>query len=98
MSAQTPADIDRLVAHLTARLVPHNQADSGVLITRARHRQSIRAAHDALARAVCHDFNVTPELAAEEYRLAATSLGRITGEIDVEELLGRIFSTFCIGK
>jgi len=41
---------------------------------------------------------VTPELAAEEYRLAATALGRITGEIDVEELLGRIFSAFCIGK
>lgn len=98
MSAQNPGDIDRLVAHLTTRLVPHNQAESGVLITRARHRQSIRAAHDALARAVCHDFNVTPELAAEEYRLAATALGRITGEIDVEELLGRIFSAFCIGK
>ena len=98
ISAQNPGDIDRLVAQLTARLVPHNQAESGVLITRARHRQSIRAAHDALARAVCHDFNVTPELAAEEYRLAATALGRITGEIDVEELLGRIFSAFCIGK
>ena len=84
MSARTPDDIERLVAHLTIRLVPHNQAESGVLITRARHRQSIRAAHDALARAVCHDFNLTPELAAEEYRLAATALGRITGEIDVE--------------
>ena len=98
MSAQASDDIERLVAYLITRLVPHNQAESGVLITRARHRQSIRAAHDALARAVCHDFNVTPELAAEEYRLAATALGRITGEIDVEELLGRIFSTFCIGK
>ena len=98
ISAQNSGDIDRLVAHLTARLVSHNQSESGVLITRARHRQSIRAAHDALARAVCHDFNVTPELAAEEYRLAATALGRITGEIDVEELLGRIFSVFCIGK
>ena len=98
MSALIPDDIERLVAYLITRLVPHNQAESGVLITRARHRQSIRAAHDALARAVCHDFNVTPELAAEEYRLAATALGRMTGEIDVEELLGRIFSTFCIGK
>ena len=39
-----------------------------------------------------------PELKAEELRIAARHLGRLTGRIDVEEVLGAIFSEFCIGK
>jgi tRNA modification GTPase len=45
-----------------------------------------------------HDFHHAPELAAEDFRQAAMALGRITGDVDVEELLGQIFSSFCIGK
>ena len=51
-----------------------------------------------LFRSLGHDFQNAPELAAEEFRLAASALGRITGDIDVEELLGSVFSAFCIGK
>ncbi len=98
ISAKNPSDIERLLAELARRLVPHNRPDASVLITRARHRDAIETAEKALSRALEYDFNETPELAAEEFRLATTALGRITGEIDVEELLGQIFSAFCIGK
>ena len=56
-------------------LTPLNHADGSVIITRQRHRKSMQAAHDALGRALTHDFQQTPELAAEDFRLAAGALG-----------------------
>ena len=71
------------------------------LITRARHREHLRGCADALAAfeeyAALGD-SAPLDLAAEEIRMAATELGRITGKIDVEELLDVIFRDFCIGK
>ena len=66
------------------------------LITRARHRAELEAARDALLR--FGDAALSPELKAEELRIAARHLGRLTGRIDVEEVLGAIFAEFCIGK
>ena len=83
---------------LAKLLVPLNNEDASVIITRQRHRHAMQEAHDALGRALGHDFQQEPEMAAEDFRVAAVELGRITGEIDVEELLGSIFSAFCIGK
>ena len=48
--------------------------------------------------ACLHDLHTTPELAAEDLRHAADSLGRMIGVIDVEDLLDSIFASFCIGK
>ena len=68
---------------------------------------SARQRHvDALRRAAAHLEAARPwlaaggtlELAAEELRLAHQALGEITGRVEVEDLLGQIFSTFCIGK
>lgn len=89
---------DRVVACLRDLVVPANRDEGSSLITRERHRTALQDTVASLEAALCHDFAIAPELAAEDYRRAADSLGRITGQIDAEELLGSIFSSFCIGK
>ena len=64
--------------------------------TRARHEGLLREARDHLGRAL--ESLGSPELAAEDARLAARALERISGRIGAEDVLGRVFSTFCIGK
>ena len=65
------------------------------MITRSRHRSALSACRDALIRATVTSES---ELAAEDLRLAVRALGRITGSVDVEDLLDIIFRDFCIGK
>ena len=76
---------------LGAMIIPHNHAQNSAIITRLRHRESLRGASDALRAGLRQDFHKAPELAAEDFRQAATALGRITGDVDVEELLGKKF-------
>lgn len=64
-------------------------------LTRVRHRLGLVACRDALRRL---NDAAAVETAAEELRSAAAALGRITGRIDVEEMLGAVFRDFCIGK
>jgi len=61
-----------------------------------RHREHLGDAAARLESALQHDQHL--ELAAEDVRLAARALDRITGRLDPEAVLGRIFATFCIGK
>ncbi len=63
--------------------------------TRERHAGHLRCAHESLVR---YGATATPDLAAQELRVALRSLGRITGRVDVEDLLDVIFKDFCIGK
>mmetsp|Transcript_21789 Transcript_21789/g.66136 ORF Transcript_21789/g.66136 Transcript_21789/m.66136 type:complete len:85 (-) Transcript_21789:187-441(-) len=78
-------------------------SDSGEapLITRARHRQHLEQCTLALKsfEQLATLGDAAPlDLACEELRAASTELGRITGRVDVEELLDVIFRDFCIGK
>jgi len=95
ISTTTNAGIDTLLKVLTDR-VAGLFADRGAPPpTRARHRQALTlclAALDASGAAPL------PELAAEELRIAADELGRITGRIDIEDMLDSVFRDFCIGK
>ncbi|MEC7588677.1 MAG: tRNA modification GTPase, partial [Pseudomonadota bacterium] len=90
--------LETVVACLRDLVVPANRDEGSSLITRERHRTALEDTVASLQDALGNDFAMAPELAAEDYRRAADSLGRITGQIDAEELLGSIFSSFCIGK
>ena len=72
-------------------------AESG-LVTRARHRAALTEAAAAIDRALKLGVQGPDELVAEDLRLAARALGRLTGRIDVEDLLDVIFREFCVGK
>ncbi|OGI37402.1 MAG: tRNA uridine-5-carboxymethylaminomethyl(34) synthesis GTPase MnmE [Candidatus Muproteobacteria bacterium RBG_16_64_10] len=70
----------------------------GQFMARRRHLEALRRAQAHLAQAEAELKARAGELAAEQLRLAQQSLGEITGEFGADELLGRIFSSFCIGK
>lgn len=94
VSAKTGSGLDALLDALqtqAAKLL----AGEGAGLTRHRHRIALTACRAALARAADAQ---EPELMGEDLRLASRELGRITGSVDVEDLLGVIFSEFCIGK
>jgi len=76
------------------------EGTEGAVITRARHRRHVESASEALARfeQLSGQGYMALDMAAEELRLAASELGRITGAIDVEDILDKLFSDFCIGK
>jgi tRNA modification GTPase len=96
LSLKTGAGWDDLmveISRLVAERVEHR--GEAPVITRARHRRALAEACSALERALATQ---EPELFAEDLRLAARAIGRITGRVDVEDLLDVIFRDFCIGK
>lgn len=71
--------------------------DGAVPLTRPRHRHALQEAVAALQHGLAAPAD-RPELLAEDLRLAMRAIGRITGRVDVEELLDFVFRDFCIGK
>lgn len=98
ISASTGEGLPELIAALEQEAVSAlGQGDA--LLTRERHRKALERAHDSLAAGRELLISRGPlELAAEEVRLAARAVGEITGRVDVEDVLDRLFSSFCIGK
>jgi tRNA modification GTPase len=94
VSALTGKGMAQLIETLAARIAG-NYTAAAPLLTRARHRAALEEARAALCRSLTASL---PELRAEDLRLAWRSLGRITGTVDVEDLLDVIFADFCIGK
>jgi tRNA modification GTPase len=97
ISAATGANLDLLTAKLAdfARAAAGNSESA--LMTRARHRRACGAAAAALARAI-REIDGPVELLGEDLRAAVQALESLIGKIDVEDVLGEIFSRFCIGK
>ena len=76
----------------------HLGAAEPALVTRQRQRRALEDTVVALKRAVAEGKGGREDIIAEELRLAARALGRLTGRVDVEDVLDVIFRDFCIGK
>lgn len=96
LSAKSGAGLDRLREHLKSCRGYHG--GEGTLMARRRHLEALERAAAALTAAGEQLTVRAGELAAEELRQAQNALSEITGEFTSEDLLGRIFSSFCIGK
>ncbi len=98
VSARTGHGLEQLEQHLSASLGGAPQEGS-VFSARTRHLQALQECHDALlAGDRLLEHSGPEELLAQSLREAAHALSRVTGEMGVEEILGEIFSRFCIGK
>ena len=98
LSARTGEGLERLFADLTAFAKSALESREPALVTRERQRRLLEQAESALHRAVSEGTGGREDFFAEELRLAAQALGRITGRVDVEDILDVIFRDFCIGK
>lgn len=97
VSTTTGEGLAELHDWIAARLARDLSGADFPAVTRERHRRRLAEALtdvEAARRALDH----TPEMAGDDLRRAAETLGRVTGAIGVEDILGEVFSTFCIGK
>ncbi len=98
LSAKSGEGIDLLLAQIKAKVGFHSEAD-GIFLARRRHLDALSRAHIHVMASLTQLTEYRAgELAAEELRLAQLALSEITGEFSSDDLLGRIFSSFCIGK
>jgi len=95
VSARTGMGISAVLRELETRVSRRLDVGGPPALTRLRHRGALAACVAALDRATTAPL---PELIAEDLRMAVGALGRITGRVDVEDLLDVIFRDFCIGK
>jgi tRNA modification GTPase len=97
VSAKTGEGIADLIAELEKLVSARFSGMEQAWVIRTRHRDAVEESIRFLNDSLLHDAGQI-ELAAECLRRACFSIGRVTGRVDVEDLLGKIFSEFCIGK
>src|SRR4051812_14609326 len=97
LSAATGLGVAELLAKLTDYAKSYFGAESG-LLTRERHRKALDVVQSALDRVLAEGVFGREDIIAEELRSAAHGLGRLTGQVGVEDILDLIFRDFCIGK
>ena len=97
VSAKTGEGIADLIAELEKLVRERFSGMEQASVIRTRHRDAVEESIRFLNDSLLHDAGHI-ELAAECLRRACFSIGRVTGRVDVEDLLGKIFSEFCIGK
>ena len=95
VSVSTGAGLDRLISELTVNARRLIGAGGSATFNRARHRAALQGADSAVAAALAC---LNAEMRAEELRLAMQSLGRMIGQVDTDDILDMVFSSFCIGK
>ena len=100
LSATEGEGLEELIAALAQFATDLFAGGENAVVTRARHREMLEQTVAALDRAVAEGADASPreELIAEELRQASSALGRLTGRVDVEDVLDKIFRDFCIGK
>lgn len=98
VSAVTGEGFESLLAQLGRYAADFLSGAESALVTRERHRQALAQTLAALRRAGSPDVACREDLLAEELRMAGHALGRLTGRVDVEDVLDTIFRDFCIGK
>jgi tRNA modification GTPase len=97
ISAKTKLGLSELKDHLKS-CVGYQQVSEGSFTARRRHLDSLSAADKSIQLAIDQLSIGAGELVAEDLRQAQQFLGEITGEVNADDLLGKIFSSFCIGK
>jgi tRNA modification GTPase len=96
VSSVTGAGLGELIAEITRRAMAAGGDGQSLVVSQARHHAHLSDALRALETFISGPSDL--ELRAEDLRIAAQALGRITGRVDAEDVLDRIFSSFCIGK
>ena len=97
ISALTGQGVNQLIDDIT-HCAAEFFGSEPALVSRQRQRNFLQATQDALDRALAQTVDGPEDIIAEELRQAARALGRLTGRVDVEDILDVIFRDFCIGK
>ncbi|MDA3928880.1 MAG: tRNA uridine-5-carboxymethylaminomethyl(34) synthesis GTPase MnmE [Prolixibacteraceae bacterium] len=99
LAAKHKTNLDQLIKFLIDSVQDNSYSQNDVLITNARHYESLRNAETAITRVLVGLQNeISGDFLSQDIRECLHYLGEITGDISTEEVLGNIFKNFCIGK